>query len=268
MCIPRMALLMRVSLVVVLVLGTSAGSSPGAEDGRTTMLRGSDSDDFFRTASASISHDKNVLKRLEKHPLAHASGWNIQETQLPGQGWTESSKAAGPRLGGRAWEKKNDQLEKELERMSDSVNVMFKDQSNKRRYRKDEDKLFNQAVHALKVADKLYPDQPGDNSGSLSGLGLNNADSSFAHDEGRRQRSRATGSRSRSSGQVATRATVRRNKQLKDWYFGPSVWELSLVLLGCTMLAAAAWIGFMFFRRKAYYDLRVDRDRPEGIEVP
>ena len=28
--------------------------------------------------------------------------------------------------------------------MSDSVNVMFKDQNDKRRYRRDEDRLFNQ----------------------------------------------------------------------------------------------------------------------------
>jgi hypothetical protein len=28
--------------------------------------------------------------------------------------------------------------------MSDSVNVMFKDQSDKRKYRRDEDRLFNQ----------------------------------------------------------------------------------------------------------------------------
>jgi len=226
-----------------------------------TMLRGSNADDFFRTASESISHDKNVLRRLEKHPLAHASGWDIQETQVPGQGWTESSKATGPRLGGKKWEKKNDQLERELERMSDSVNVMFKDQGNKRRYRHDEDKLFNQAVHALKVADQLYPDQPGDTSGSLRGLGLSHPDASFAHDEGRRQRPR-------SSSGVVTSANARRQRRIKDWYYGPSAWELALVLLGCTMLAAAAWIGFMFFRRKAYYDLRVDRDRPEGIEVP
>ncbi len=34
-------------------------------------------DDFFRQATRSISHDKKVLKRLESHPLAHASGWDL-----------------------------------------------------------------------------------------------------------------------------------------------------------------------------------------------
>jgi len=38
--------------------------------------------DFFKQAKRSISHDKSVLQRLEKHPLAHASGWQISETQV------------------------------------------------------------------------------------------------------------------------------------------------------------------------------------------
>ena len=28
------------------------------------------------------------------------------------------------------------------------------------------------------------------------------------------------------------------------------------------------WVGFMFCRRKSYKDLRIDRDTPDGIEVP
>mmetsp|Transcript_55698 Transcript_55698/g.113864 ORF Transcript_55698/g.113864 Transcript_55698/m.113864 type:complete len:276 (+) Transcript_55698:390-1217(+) len=245
-----------------------------AADEGMTMLQGGggDADDFFRTASASISHDKNVLKRLEKHPLAHASGWNIQQNQSPGgKGWTESSHAAGPRLGGKAWEKKNDQLERELEKMSSSVNVMFKDQSDKRAYRRDEDKLFNQAVHALKTADQLYPDTPGDSTGSLSGLGLH-TDSSFASDDARRRRRSSSSSFTAplppQSGPGMVRASRRQQQRIHAWYFGPSLTEVGLILIGCTLLAAAAWIGFMFFRRKTYYDLRVDRDRPEGIEVP
>ncbi len=37
----------------------------------------------------------------------------------------------------------------------------FKDQGDKRQYQHDEDKLFNEAVSALKTADELYPDTPG-----------------------------------------------------------------------------------------------------------
>ena len=40
-----------------------------------------DSKDFFDQAKRSIKHDKSVLAKLESHPLAHASGWNIRETQ-------------------------------------------------------------------------------------------------------------------------------------------------------------------------------------------
>lgn len=36
----------------------------------------------------------------------------------------------------------------------------FKDQGDKKRYQRDEDKLFKQAVSALKTADELYPDKP------------------------------------------------------------------------------------------------------------
>ena len=36
---------------------------------------------FFDQATRSINHDKKVLAKLERHPLAHASGWEIRETQ-------------------------------------------------------------------------------------------------------------------------------------------------------------------------------------------
>jgi hypothetical protein len=72
------------------------------------MLAG---DDFFRQAKRSISHDKKVLKRLESHPLAHASGWDLSST----------GRSAGPSLGGKRWQKQNDKLEKQLEDMSSSV---------------------------------------------------------------------------------------------------------------------------------------------------
>lgn len=70
----------------------------------------------FQARGEFLLHDVSRLRSKASSPCSCSSRW------------TESSKAAGPRLGGRAWEKKNDQLEKELERMSDSVNVMFKDQ--------------------------------------------------------------------------------------------------------------------------------------------
>ena len=79
--------------------------------------------------------------RLEAHPLAHASGWDLSG----GGGGGASARA--PSLGGRKWQKENDKLEKQLEDMSDSVNQMFSDQKNKKRYRRDEDRLFNQVRH-------------------------------------------------------------------------------------------------------------------------
>lgn len=36
--------------------------------------------------------------------------------------------------------------------------LRFSDQGNKRRYQRDEDRLFKEAVSALKTADELYPD--------------------------------------------------------------------------------------------------------------
>lgn len=36
--------------------------------------------------------------------------------------------------------------------------LRFSDQGNKRRYQRDEDRLFKEAVSALKTADQLYPD--------------------------------------------------------------------------------------------------------------
>eukprot|EP00291_Cryptomonas_curvata_P000666 CAMPEP_0172181986 /NCGR_PEP_ID=MMETSP1050-20130122/18139_1 /TAXON_ID=233186 /ORGANISM="Cryptomonas curvata, Strain CCAP979/52" /LENGTH=235 /DNA_ID=CAMNT_0012855363 /DNA_START=191 /DNA_END=894 /DNA_ORIENTATION=- len=129
---------------------------------RTTSLQGNS--DFFDKARRSINHDQNVLKRLKSHPLASASGWNIDERQDGDKGWTETAapKPRAPRLGGAKWERENDRLERELQRMSDSVNVMFKDQKWKRAYRRDEDRLFKEAVTALKTADELYPDSPGE----------------------------------------------------------------------------------------------------------
>jgi hypothetical protein len=59
-------------------------------------------------SSLTLTHAQ-VLKRLEKHPLAHASGWDL-------------SAQKGPSLGGKKWQKENDKLEKQLENMSDSVN--------------------------------------------------------------------------------------------------------------------------------------------------
>eukprot|EP00802_Teleaulax_amphioxeia_P013030 Tamp_13077.p1 GENE.Tamp_13077~~Tamp_13077.p1 ORF type:complete len:256 (-),score=42.36 Tamp_13077:983-1708(-) len=219
-------------------------------------------DDFFRQAKRSISHDKKVLKRLENHPLAHASGWDL--SQPP------SASVGGPNLGGRKWQKENDKLEKQLEDMSDSVNQMFADQKNKKQYRRDEDRLFNQAVSALKTADRLYPDSPGGGkvtaANDLASLGLN-PDGSFAHDEGRRRRRRSSsgggGGYSRSSS-----SKVRISPGLKSWYAGPNLKETMLILIGCTLLAASGWVGFMFCRRKSYKDLRIDRDTPDGIEVP
>ena len=47
--------------------------------------------------------------RLEAHPLAHASGWDLSG----GGGGGASARA--PSLGGRKWQKENDKLEKQLE---------------------------------------------------------------------------------------------------------------------------------------------------------
>lgn len=81
-------------------------SGAGAQ---TSMLSG---DDFFRQATRSISHDKKVLRRLESHPLAHASGWDLSQ---------KPTNLGGPNLGGKRWQKENDKLEKQLEDMSSSV---------------------------------------------------------------------------------------------------------------------------------------------------
>ena len=67
------------------------------------MLAG---DDFFGQAQRSIQHDKKVLHRLEAHPLAHASGWDLSAAAGRGSGMS-------PALGGRKWQRKNDKLEKQ-----------------------------------------------------------------------------------------------------------------------------------------------------------
>ena len=121
----------------LLVLGALASASGAAPRLSTSMLAG---DDFFGQAQRSIQHDKKVLHRLEAHPLAHASGWDLSAAAGRGSGMS-------PALGGRKWQRKNDKLEKQLEDMSDSVNQMFSDQKNKKRYRRDEDRLFNQVRH-------------------------------------------------------------------------------------------------------------------------
>uniref|UniRef100_A0A7S0DYX9 Uncharacterized protein n=1 Tax=Hanusia phi TaxID=3032 RepID=A0A7S0DYX9_9CRYP len=254
---PTLLLLALVSLHVR-VVGSSSTLSPGSV--QLTMLSGSD--EFFRQAKQSISHDKRVLRRLESHPLAHASGWNIRETQSADKGWSEQAVPTGPAVGGRKWQKENDQLERQLEAMSSSVNTMFKDQNNRRKYRRDEDKLFNQAVSALKTADKLYPDTPASGgSGSSS-----NPDSGFAHDEGRLSR---RGRRAGGQGRVHMyRGKSRMSPGLRAWYKGPNLTEAILILMGCTLLAASGWVAFIFCRRKSYRDLRTERGRPEGIEVP
>ena len=121
----------------LLVLGALASASGAAPRLSTSMLAG---DDFFGQAQRSIQHDKKVLHRLEAHPLAHASGWDLSAA-------AGRSSGMSPALGGRKWQRKNDKLEKQLEDMSDSVNQMFSDQGNKKRYRRDEDRLFNQVRH-------------------------------------------------------------------------------------------------------------------------
>ena len=121
----------------LLVLGALASASGAAPRLSTSMLAG---DDFFGQAQRSIQHDKKVLHRLEAHPLAHASGWDLSAAAGKGRGMSTA-------LGGRKWQRKNDKLEKQLEDMSDSVNQMFSDQGNKKRYRRDEDRLFNQVRH-------------------------------------------------------------------------------------------------------------------------
>mmetsp|Transcript_18961 Transcript_18961/g.27905 ORF Transcript_18961/g.27905 Transcript_18961/m.27905 type:complete len:252 (+) Transcript_18961:38-793(+) len=244
------------ALVLAPLLVATSGLDAGAQ---TTMLSG---DDFFRQAKRSISHDKKVLRRLEGHPLAHASGWDLDP---------QAAAPASPSLGGKRWQRQNDKLEKQLEDMSSSVNTMFSDQKDKKKYRSDEDKLFNQAVSALKTADRLYPDTPGGGKASaandLASLGLN-ADGSFAHDEGRRKRRRTSAVDGGSGAGRTTRRRLPISAGLKSWYSGPNLTETMLILLGCTLLAASGWVGFMFCRRKSYKDLRVDRDSPEGIEVP
>lgn len=127
-----------------------------------------------------------------------------------------------------------------------------------------------QAVSALKTADELYPDTPGGGKATaandLASLGLND-DGGFAHDEGRRRRSAATalgGSRLRGSAGSRWKSLT---PGLKSWYSGPNLKETMLILIGCTLLAASGWVGFIFCRRKSYKDLRIDRDTPEGIEV-
>jgi len=167
-------------------------------------------------------------------------------------------------------------LEKDLETMSDSVNTMFKDQSDKRKYRRDEDKLFSQAVDALKTADKLYPDSPDQDAADLRSLGVN-PDGSFAHDEGRRSRRKRSGAGSRSrNGGGANRASaagaafpspraaparvlrpqlndgqgllcagmrltsgsriVTRSRSPADWYSGPNMTEVMLILIGAMLV--------------------------------
>lgn len=60
---------------LVLVSGISQSL---ADEEKTEELAGRD---FFDQATRSINHDKTVLRKLEKHPLAHASGWQIDERQ-------------------------------------------------------------------------------------------------------------------------------------------------------------------------------------------
>jgi hypothetical protein len=57
----------------------AAGASGNEERALTEKL----GQNFFDQATRSINHDKSVLAKLEAHPLAHASGWQIDETQGP-----------------------------------------------------------------------------------------------------------------------------------------------------------------------------------------
>lgn len=267
-----------------------------------------------------------MLARLKSHPLAHASGWNIDERQDSDKGWTEKATptVSGPRLGGAKWEKENDKLERELQRMSDSVNVMFKDQGDKTAYRRDEDRLFKQAVSALKTADQLYPDSPADqandqalingalataNGGGGGGGGRSAAEARILRGESPAEREAARREWKRkhsmmdqavslykAGGDAALERAVTSGGSLRPadtsaWRrgggppglmsgnLGPTALEAGLILVGCTMLAAAGWLGFVFCRRKSYYDLtggpaagrrrgRSNLDEEDGVELP
>lgn len=69
--------MLRGMALAALVL-VSAISQSFADEDKIEELAGRD---FFDQATRSINHDKTVLRKLEKHPLAHASGWQIDERQ-------------------------------------------------------------------------------------------------------------------------------------------------------------------------------------------
>jgi hypothetical protein len=96
----------------------------------------------------------------------------------------------------------------------------FKDQGNKRRYQRDEDKLFNQAVNALKTADELYPDNPKGSSGSGAGR---HADSNFAAGGG--------GSIGRAR-QSLSKPLPRPPRSKRARSFAPNLTEIFLILSG------------------------------------
>lgn len=67
---------MTAQVILVGILLVSSAPYAAARGGEISGGQG-----FFDQASRSIDHDKKVLKKLESHPLAHASGWDISETQ-------------------------------------------------------------------------------------------------------------------------------------------------------------------------------------------
>ncbi len=66
---------------MVIVLPCIAGASDLKEIDSKAFTQELGDKNFFDQAARSINHDKKVLAKLERHPLAHASGWEIRETQ-------------------------------------------------------------------------------------------------------------------------------------------------------------------------------------------
>ena len=76
------------------------------------------------------------------------------------------------------------------------------------------------------------------------------------------------------SGLIVVRGSSSSSRLPGSWYFGPTLWESVLILMGCTLLALAGWVGFTFCRRKSYADLPGRRHRSnyreeaDGVELP
>jgi hypothetical protein len=68
-------------LVMVSMLARDAGASSVKGTSTEAVTQELADKNFFDQATRSINHDKKVLAKLERHPLAHASGWEIRETQ-------------------------------------------------------------------------------------------------------------------------------------------------------------------------------------------